>query len=490
MPVSYILTGRKHRVVAWVVLGLLIMDCLSIARAEPYIGTERLASAVPSALPAPTKKTIGRAGGSIELNKYAKISFAADTFTATTSVKLDAVQLPWTVDRFAIATSTYNTGERSSYEIRLNTGRALPKKNITAVINVPAPIISKLKSGFSIDIFGALESYSELGMSYDFHWMPTIFDTSKKTATVTVPQAFFADRGQSGTWEAIFILSSSPKFATASTSSLNKLAEQMSSVGTSGLSAQVEAPKCLALGFPCPLANGCTIASNFGMRLHPIKNKLILHEGVDYRAPLGTIIRSPVEGVVRRVVKSNEGYGYQIIIEHLDGSRMRYAHLKATSLVLKVGALVDEGTKIGEVGQTGLATGPHLHLEYYPNVKLYDLSKLAQKVIDPAPCSGLTAGSITVSDNGSAKDDAFDIILDSKIIGSTSIGGSGVVPINNILPGSHLLSIFGNVVPDNRGTYKVDLFNGLVFRDGGTSTSGIVTEGGVADLAIIAPPKP
>lgn len=90
------------------------------------------------------------------------------------------------------------------------------------------------------------------------------------------------------------------------------------------------------------------------------------HQGDDWRAPIGTAIPVAADGVV--ILKENDpdGYGNYVVVEHCrsDGTQFRtlYAHLNGAS-PLAVGSWVDAGQTIGYVGQTGGATGPHLHFE-------------------------------------------------------------------------------------------------------------------------------
>lgn len=88
------------------------------------------------------------------------------------------------------------------------------------------------------------------------------------------------------------------------------------------------------------------------------------HSGVDIAAYKGTAIYAVKAG---KVVLSeyHRSYGYQIIIEHSDGTRTRYAHCSA--LYVKAGDTVKQGQNIAAVGETGNATGPHLHFEVLVN---------------------------------------------------------------------------------------------------------------------------
>ncbi|MCX7991912.1 MAG: peptidoglycan DD-metalloendopeptidase family protein [Proteobacteria bacterium] len=119
-----------------------------------------------------------------------------------------------------------------------------------------------------------------------------------------------------------------------------------------------EAPKTLK-----PLKDDVlfkNITSGFGIRKHPVLGGYHFHKGIDIALPEGSDIRPVLEG---RVVYSgfDKGYGYNIIIEHDNGLKTRYAHNMIN--LVKEGDVVDKNTVIGKVGKTGIATGPHLHFE-------------------------------------------------------------------------------------------------------------------------------
>lgn len=105
------------------------------------------------------------------------------------------------------------------------------------------------------------------------------------------------------------------------------------------------------------------ISSNFNLnRRHPVLNTIRAHRGVDYAAPTGTPVKAAGDGKIKfRGV--NGGYGNAVIIEHGGNITTLYAHLSRFGNY-KEGSRVRQGDVIGYVGQSGLATGPHLHYEY------------------------------------------------------------------------------------------------------------------------------
>jgi murein DD-endopeptidase MepM/ murein hydrolase activator NlpD len=103
------------------------------------------------------------------------------------------------------------------------------------------------------------------------------------------------------------------------------------------------------------------VSSGFGMRLHPIQSKWKAHKGIDYAAPTGTRVRAVGDAVVEFAgVKG--GYGNVVILRHNGQYSTVYAHL--SRIAVRRGARVAQNDTIGFVGQTGWATGPHLHYEF------------------------------------------------------------------------------------------------------------------------------
>ena len=106
------------------------------------------------------------------------------------------------------------------------------------------------------------------------------------------------------------------------------------------------------------------ISSHYNLkRKHPVLNKIRAHTGVDYAAPTGTPVRPTSSGTVS-FIGNKGGYGKLIEIKHSEDYSTRYAHLSKFNPRLSNGSKVEQGETIGYVGQTGLATGPHLHYEF------------------------------------------------------------------------------------------------------------------------------
>ena len=102
------------------------------------------------------------------------------------------------------------------------------------------------------------------------------------------------------------------------------------------------------------------VTSGFGPRHDPFDGHLTRHEGVDLAAPEGAPIRAVGDGVVRRS-GDRGGYGSTVEIDHGNGLTTLYAH--ASQILVRDGETVTQGQPIAKVGQTGRATGNHVHFE-------------------------------------------------------------------------------------------------------------------------------
>ncbi len=118
------------------------------------------------------------------------------------------------------------------------------------------------------------------------------------------------------------------------------------------------------------------VTSGFSMRFHPILKTWRAHLGTDYGAPTGTAVRTIGDGTVAFAGVQN-GFGNVIMVQHRSNTMTVYAHLSRINV--RQGQSVNQGQNIGAVGQTGWATGPHLHFEYRVNGVHIDPLTVARK---------------------------------------------------------------------------------------------------------------
>ena len=102
--------------------------------------------------------------------------------------------------------------------------------------------------------------------------------------------------------------------------------------------------------------------SGFGTRIHPVYKVKKFHAGLDFPARIGTAIQATGEGVVVET-GWHQGYGNCVRISHGYGYETLYGHM--SKITARRGEKVTKGQKIGEVGDTGLSTAPHLHYEVH-----------------------------------------------------------------------------------------------------------------------------
>jgi murein DD-endopeptidase MepM/ murein hydrolase activator NlpD len=117
------------------------------------------------------------------------------------------------------------------------------------------------------------------------------------------------------------------------------------------------------------------VTSGFAMRFHPLLKSWRAHLGVDYGAPTGTPVRVVGDGVVQFAGRQN-GYGNVVEVRHGNERSTLYAHL--SQIDVRKGQHLEQGERIGAVGATGWATGPHLHFEFRVNGHHQDPLKIAR----------------------------------------------------------------------------------------------------------------
>lgn len=116
-----------------------------------------------------------------------------------------------------------------------------------------------------------------------------------------------------------------------------------------------------------PLKFEPRVTSKFSFRrVHPVLKTVRAHRGVDYGAPTGAPVLSVSSGTVVRAGWTGGG-GNSVFIRHNNGYESRYLHFSKIAPGIRVGARVAQGELIGQVGSTGLSTGPHLHYELLKN---------------------------------------------------------------------------------------------------------------------------
>ncbi len=155
------------------------------------------------------------------------------------------------------------------------------------------------------------------------------------------------------------------------------------------------------------------VTSGFAMRFHPILRTVRAHRGVDYAAPTGTPVRSVADGVVEFSGWQN-GYGNVVKVQHGNERSTLYAHL--SRIDVRKGQAVEQGQRIGAVGATGWATGPHLHFEFLVNGNHVDPLSIARTADTLAIDSGSRERFAELSSSAKAQLDLAETLAGSRAL--------------------------------------------------------------------------
>lgn len=121
-----------------------------------------------------------------------------------------------------------------------------------------------------------------------------------------------------------------------------------------------------------------TGGSNFGMRMHPIRNEYILHRGMDMggRSDEGKGIRAAAPGTIAKVDYQDGGAGHYVVVDHGNGYVTKYMHMQEGSIMVEKDQLIKDGEVLGNLGNSGGSTGPHLHFEIWKDGVAIDPKEL------------------------------------------------------------------------------------------------------------------
>ena len=110
--------------------------------------------------------------------------------------------------------------------------------------------------------------------------------------------------------------------------------------------------------------------ASVGDKINPFYKVSIRHNGLDMLAHSGEPVYAAADGVVKEVIRSRKGLGNQVVIDHGNGYKTRYAHLADMEVVR--GRVVKKGTRLGYVGVSGNSFAPHLHYEVLRDTVVLD----------------------------------------------------------------------------------------------------------------------
>jgi len=154
-----------------------------------------------------------------------------------------------------------------------------------------------------------------------------------------------------------------------------------------------------------PIAHA-RVSSHFNPgRFHPVLHRIKAHKGTDFAARTGTPIMATGNGIIKSIGRKG-GFGRAIVIQHREGYTTLYAHMSRFNNKLKAGSKVYQGDIIGYVGQSGLASGPHLHYEF----------KLAGKAIDPMKAPLPNSMSLSSRELRDFRNKAVNLVLQLNVL--------------------------------------------------------------------------
>lgn len=264
------------------------------------------------------------------------------------------------------------------------------------------------------------------------------------------------------------------------------------------------------------------VTETFGTRIHPITGKESSHDGVDISAPEGVAVLAVRSGTVAETGWDDTDGNY-VLLDHGDGLTTLYGCLSAVSV--QTGDAVAQGNILGAVGQTGAATGPHLHLESAQDGVLYNplswFPVLPETALKP---EAVTLQGLTLTCNGHAYDltersPAITAVTKMEWVGEELLLECHTGPENNLylvfdpqtetfvkeLAGTHLTwkgedlttavyAFWGDICTwDGTVLTTVDLgtdgyVSGLSFTEDGTQVAVTITQNEVSSTQLVSLP--
>jgi murein DD-endopeptidase MepM/ murein hydrolase activator NlpD len=249
---------------------------------------------------------------------------------------------------------------------------------------------------------------------------------------------------------------------------MRKLRGQGGPTGPTGPTSSSEFIKLPGMGGATGSRPSISLTSKRGMREHPVTGKWQMHQGTDISAKSGTPMFLPLGATIvdNRPEGRGAGYGNSIYFTTTDGITHLYAHMKKQSK-LKIGQTYAAGTKVGEVGSTGVSTGPHLHWE--TGTTEGDVGRSGRSLFEPLSKYNKYApftkdGPGTPSLDGSSSSSSSSYSADGSTPGrEASAAALSVSPITSALRGmaSTASSMSSNIANRSDALQKSGMESGL-----------------------------
>jgi murein DD-endopeptidase MepM/ murein hydrolase activator NlpD len=171
-----------------------------------------------------------------------------------------------------------------------------------------------------------------------------------------------------------------------------------------------------------PVKFGTQNSSFSFRRFHPVSKKYKAHTGIDYGARHGSPIFATASGKVA-FAGWKRGYGKVVIVNHPNGYQTYYGH--CSRLVVHKGQFVDQGETIARVGQTGVATGPHVHYEVRLNGKPINPKRVKRskgKPVDPNRMAEFHASVASYRSHFGVQKTAAALPMNDLVLGQKTVG--------------------------------------------------------------------
>ena len=436
-------------------------------------------------------QVISPGGGTATLEGITTVFFPSGSFGEDTGVSIKTSSETIIEDQFSEFTVMFRPAKRLSYEVQVILDNPPLVETVQVLFNIPSDFAAAVPPGYRIEPFVLIDSGGAPAEHESFPIFvllePSSYNPNEGVISFDLPGNAFAE-SSNGMFIAVITLAPTPGMGGNISRRLQNNADEsqpdLQLQNVTMIATRSSSGDCKAASIRCPLVGGCTVTSPFSAaRKHPTQGVTKPHWGVDYRAPVGAEVKAAAAGTIERSYMSTS-YGNTVIVRHTDGSATLYAHLDSRNVA--VGDSVMTGQQLGISGNTGRSSGPHLHLEYVPSGQIIQ----NKSRIDPDACVGdVTSGSITAGDNGNLADDAFQLSLNGIDIGTTTIGGTNNLSVNNLIPGEYTLVLTVVIAPDNVGTWFIRLNDGLTFADGRTVRIGSDPQGASIPFSVIVPPS-
>ncbi|MHC4072258.1 MAG: peptidoglycan DD-metalloendopeptidase family protein [Planctomycetota bacterium] len=371
--------------------------------------------------------TIPPEGGQISLPGFGTVIFPSGAFETSQEVELTVTSDPQIAAEFDSNAFLFSPAARTSYELRVKTGFVELATDVEVKLEVPPELEAQLPPDHEFGIYTLIHQESADEVLDNFEILSTSFSQFLSTSFSQVaegdslvvgflpPGSFWNARNTQGIFEAVIIIGTMPIQPVVDTSAL---ADKFGVIaGQQNCLSREDPHKVLGP----PLDGSLTVTSPYDLeRESPISKKIVPHRGTDYATrdetgqPVeGLDVRALDDGVITKVdVNEKEvlaldangqpipdpnnpgqflmrtvGWGQLVAIRHPDGSQSLYAHLQKASAKKLANAKVVKDEIIATSGQTGGATGPHLHVELMPFGKPLISTKGARPFkVDPARC--------------------------------------------------------------------------------------------------------